>query len=133
MAKQQRASYRESLNNQETRASRQQRPVGMTIAPSLMKPQFVSRIGTRRMLQTDTEHKAESRALVAIEPVSAEMRHGGGGHSSAAFVAQLLAIKAGLPQTRERRRAEPDVATHSYAKAMTPVAPRSGRVLSRAK
>jgi hypothetical protein len=72
----------------------------------------------------------ESRALVALEP--AAERRPPANAPAAPFLTQLLAVKAGVPQTRERRRAEPDVATHSYEMTMTPHAPRSGRVLSRA-
>jgi hypothetical protein len=76
--------------------------------------------------------KAPGRALVAVTPVDAGMRHDVPTHPSAAFVTQLLAIKAGLPQTRERRRAEPDEASHSYEMTMSPRPPLTGRVLSRA-
>lgn len=79
----------------------------------------------------DLEAKAaECRALVALEPPAE--RRPSASVPAAPFLAQLLAIKAGLPQTRDRRRAEPDEATHSYTLNMTPPAPRSGRVLSRA-
>jgi hypothetical protein len=37
-----------------------------------------------------------------------------GGRSRADFIAQLIATKAQAPQTRARRRAEPDVATAAY-------------------
>jgi hypothetical protein len=53
-------------------------------------------------------------------------------HSSAAFLTQLLAIKAGLPQTRERRREEPEVAVHVYEAGMTTPAPHTGTTLRRA-
>ena len=79
----------------------------------------------------DLEAKVgESRALVALEP--AAERRTATGAPAAPFLAQLLAVKANLPQTRDRRRAEPDEATHSYEVSMAPHAPRSGRVLSRA-
>jgi hypothetical protein len=78
-------------------------------------------------LETKT---SESRALVALEPVPE--RHPPAAAPAAPFLAQLIAARAGLPQTRERRRAEPDEATHTYEVTMTPHAPRSGRVLSRA-
>jgi hypothetical protein len=87
-----------------------------------------------RMEWIETEGKpaaaAECRALTVIGPASQ------GGRAvrpaSAAFLAQLLAVKADLPQTRERRRAEPDEAVHCYAHAMTPLPPRAGRMVSRA-
>jgi len=53
-------------------------------------------------------------------------------HPSAAFLTQLLAIKAGLPQTRERRREEPEVAAHVYEAGMGAPLPHSGSLLSRA-
>lgn len=53
-------------------------------------------------------------ALVAIAPAgSIEKRHAGG-RLSADFIAQLIATKAQVPQTRARRRAEPDVANAAY-------------------
>ena len=51
---------------------------------------------------------------------------------SAAFVAQLLAIREDLPQTRERRREAPEVAAHVYEEHMAPMTPDRGKVLSRA-
>ncbi len=53
-------------------------------------------------------------------------------HNSAAFITQLLAVREGLPQTRERRREDPDVASHVYEAHMAPPAPDQGKVLSRA-
>jgi hypothetical protein len=83
----------------------------------------------------DIEAKAgslagESRALVALEP--AAERRPAGATPAAPFLAQLLAVKADVPQTRERRRAEPDEATHSYEEVMAPHPVYTGRVLSRA-
>jgi hypothetical protein len=72
----------------------------------------------------------ESRALVALEPEA--KRRSSATLLAAPFLTQLLAVKAGVPQTRNRRRAEPEEATHSYETTMAPPAPRSGRVLSRA-
>jgi hypothetical protein len=51
---------------------------------------------------------------------------------SAAFVTQLLATREDLPQTRERRREEPEVAVHAYKEQMTPPTPDRGKVLIRA-
>jgi hypothetical protein len=36
---------------------------------------------------------------------------------AAPFLAQLIATARGEPQTRERRRAEPETAAHAYAAA----------------
>lgn len=56
---------------------------------------------------------SESRALVALDPL-----HGRSGntadHRYAPFVAQLVATKDQHPQTRERRRAEPNDALAAY-------------------
>jgi hypothetical protein len=105
----------------------------MTIAPLLMNRQFVSRIGTRRMDRigsNDQGMASGGRAVAVIEPVDSDVLRGTT-HPSAAFIAQLLAIRAGLPQTRDRRRAEPDEATRSYGVSMLPLPVGSGRVLSR--
>jgi hypothetical protein len=72
----------------------------------------------------------KSRSLVALEPET--KRRSSTISPAAPFLTQLLAVKAGVPQTRDRRRAEPEEATHSYETTMAPRAPRSGRVLSRA-
>jgi hypothetical protein len=52
------------------------------------------------------EPRSESRALVAVEP-QAERTDRPMAYRDAPFLAQLLATKADLPQTRARRRAEP--------------------------
>ena len=58
----------------------------------------------------------ESRALVALSPLS-EPSERAAGYRSAPFVAQLVATKDQHPQTRERRRAEPDVVLAAYRAA----------------
>jgi hypothetical protein len=55
----------------------------------------------------------ESRALVAIDPLPGHVRHPSG-HGYAPFVAQLVATKEQHPQTRERRRADPNDASAAY-------------------
>jgi hypothetical protein len=76
------------------------------------------------------EVNATGRALTVCEPVLSHDVHETP-HPSAAFLTQLLAIKEGLPQTRERRREEPVIAAHIYAAHMAPP-PGRGRMLSRA-
>jgi hypothetical protein len=49
---------------------------------------------------------------------------------SAMFLAHLIAVAQQAPQTRQRRRAEPDVANAVYAEACAPSA-RTGRALCR--
>jgi hypothetical protein len=55
----------------------------------------------------------ESRALVALTPATAA-HEPAGLHRQAAFLAHLIATKGQLPQTRERRRAEPAEAIAAY-------------------
>ena len=74
---------------------------------------------------------AECRALTVCETAPAHPAHETL-RRSAAFVAQLLAGKEDLPQTRERRREEPQVAANVYEGHMAPVTPDRGKVLSRA-
>lgn len=75
---------------------------------------------------------AESRALTVIQPAPEHNAPHENPHRSAGFVTQLLAAKAGLPQTRERRREEPGVAAHVYEAHMAPLPAGRGKVLSRA-
>jgi hypothetical protein len=66
--------------------------------------------------ETEPDHTAsaeESRALVALAPITAASERQTG-HRHAPFVAHLLAVKDQHPQTRERRRAEPNEALVAY-------------------
>ena len=84
-------------------------------------------------IETDTWEPAqiECRALVVTD-AGVSHDHFALTHPSAAFLTQLLAIKADLPQTRERRREEPEVAAHVYEARMTGPAPNAGITLRRA-
>jgi len=58
---------------------------------------------------------AESRALVAIEPAAPHASPRAlARHPAAPFLAQLIATHLQVPQTRERRRAEPAEAIAAY-------------------
>jgi hypothetical protein len=72
-----------------------------------------------------------STALVQLAPTVREaFAAHASGRARADFVAQLIAISAKAPQTRARRRAEPEEAIAAYrALDRKPVS--SGRVLSR--
>jgi hypothetical protein len=63
------------------------------------------------------------RALVALAP-AAPHREPSPHHRQAPFLAQLIATKQQLPQTRERRRAEPAEAVAAY-RAMSALIPPS--------
>jgi hypothetical protein len=62
------------------------------------------------------------RALVRITPVppqsGASLRPAAGGRAAAPFLAHLIATVQDAPQTRERRRADPNWATTTYAAMM---------------
>ena len=75
---------------------------------------------------------SECRALVAVSPVkSAEtMRRAPAVRASSAFLAHLIATAEGLPQTREKRRLEPQEASRLYAAAQTAVRLRRARLAS---
>jgi hypothetical protein len=62
------------------------------------------------------EKPALGRALIAIAP-AAEPQDAPSIYRQAPFLAQLLAMRDQHPQTRERRRVEPDVAITAYRKA----------------
>jgi hypothetical protein len=57
-----------------------------------------------------------STALIPIAPAGPAMTPvaSANGHPRADFLAQLIATSAQAPQTRMRRRAEPDVAVAAY-------------------
>jgi hypothetical protein len=84
-------------------------------------------------IETDTWEPAqiECRALIVTDAATSQ-DHFVLTHPSAAFLAQLLAIRADLPQTRERRREEPEVAAHVYETGMTAPPQHAGATLRRA-
>ena len=63
--------------------------------------------------QQAKEPRSESRALVPVAPQS-ERTDRPMAYRDAPFLAQLIATKAKLPQTRARRRAEPTEALAAY-------------------
>lgn len=70
----------------------------------------------RRAANTDAP-EAESRALIAIEapaPTERSFTHHSR-HPAAPFLAHLIATQMQAPQTRARRRAEPEEAISVYA------------------
>lgn len=58
------------------------------------------------------EHDTDSRALVVVAPVA--VHEPPANYRQVAFLAHLIAVKDQLPQTRERRRAEPGEAIAAY-------------------
>jgi hypothetical protein len=83
----------------------------------------------RHASSPDTPTAQASRALIPVRPVEdvtdppSSMRR-----PAAAFLAHLIATDHRLPQTRERRRAEPGEAVNCYAAASRKAArPTGGR------
>jgi len=69
--------------------------------------------------------ETQSRALIAIEaPAPSERAPRVTRHPAAGFLAQLIATQMQAPQTRARRRAEPEEATAVYRSMTTPVSQR---------
>jgi hypothetical protein len=73
---------------------------------------------------------ASSRALIALQPI-ASADTGPHTRPQAGFLAHLIATDRKLPQTRERRRAEPAEAIAAYTAASAPTPSRTGRRLYR--
>ena len=71
---------------------------------------------------------ASARALIPLQPVA---RADASIRPQAGFLAHLIATDGKLPQTRERRRAEPADAIAAYAVAGRAPRPRTGRRLFR--
>ena len=91
-----------------------------------------SRIDPRRDFSpaaTDAAAEA-SRALIPIEPANGVREAPTAGQRPyAGFLAQLIATAGQLPQTRERRRAEPEDAIAAYNQTVNkgPGAPINGK------
>ena len=83
--------------------------------------------------ETPSRHEAKTesgRALIALEPIApgdALLRT----RPQASYLAHLIATKDKLPQTRERRRAEPQDVIAAYAAAEAGPAAPSGQTLVR--
>ena len=70
------------------------------------------------------------RALVTTTTCGQAVTTSARSRPSAVFLAHLIAVAQQAPQTRQRRRAEPDEANAVYAEACAPFA-RTGRALCR--
>lgn len=86
--------------------------------------------GRRRKAEPEREILAPSHSLVPLtdsdtREQSAPMQR------QAAFIAQLLATQAQVPQSRERCRAEPDEAVHAYQAALGAIPYNAGQKFSR--
>ena len=71
--------------------------------------------GAQRPAEAQESGVSESRALVAVEPAAPHASpRTVTRHPAAPFLAQLIATHLQVPQTRERRRAEPADAIAAY-------------------
>jgi hypothetical protein len=84
----------------------------------------VSALARRATNEARDETRTESdSALIAIEPARrSEQDWHPARHPAAPFVAHLIATRMQAPQTRERRRAEPDEAIAVYRSMTKPAA-----------
>ena len=92
---------------------------GESISASAM-----ARRGSGETRKADTP-QTESRALTVEAAIPVDRIPRMTRHPAAAFVAQLIATQMQAPQTRARRRAEPDEANAVYRSMTKPVMARS--------
>ena len=80
------------------------------------------------------DSESNSRALIPLSPARSSEGTQAAVRQPANFLAHLIATGQALPQTRERRRTEPNVATAIYAAARetAPAPAMAGYALSRA-
>jgi hypothetical protein len=71
---------------------------------------------------TPADRPQPGRALVLVGPGQATAVEPAGSRPSAVFLAQLIATAQRAPQTRRRRRAEPNEASTMYAAVSVPAA-----------
>ncbi len=100
---------------------------------SAIRGSIVTPVGRPRREASSSRREpatASSRALIPLEPIAASETplHT---RPQAGFLAHLIATKEKLPQTRERRRAEPHDVIAVYAAAVARPAAPSGIHVSR--
>jgi hypothetical protein len=87
--------------------------------------------GGRRKAEPELEILAPSQSLVPLTADIDAREQSAPMQRQAAFIAQLLATQAQVPQVRERRRAEPDEAVHAYQAALGAIPCKAGQKFSR--
>lgn len=75
---------------------------------------------------------SQRREIVALEPLADAPAHLSQSRPQAAFVAHLIATAHQAPQTREKRRAEPQEASDRYTAVNKPRLVNPGRAFKRA-
>ncbi|MBI5112808.1 hypothetical protein GJ689_06485 [Rhodoplanes serenus] len=92
------------------------RPIDSASRGTVPPPRPLRRVETVEPVTPAEPAAATSRALVSQAESRPPPRPAG--RNLASFLAQLIATSRGLPQTRERRRAEPDEAGAAYRAAL---------------
>lgn len=102
-----------------------------SITPSKPAPAACPRAAQSEVRsETPADLPQPSRALVLVGAGPVASVGSAGARPSAVFLAQLIATAQQAPQTRRRRRAEPNEVSTTYAAVSAPAAP-TGRALSR--
>jgi hypothetical protein len=102
-----------------------------SITPSQPAPAACPRLAqSDAEVGTPADQPQPSRALVLVGSSQGTVVDPAGSRPSAVFLAQLIATAQRAPQTRRRRRAEPNVAVTIYAAVSAPAALK-GRAISR--
>ena len=104
----------------------------LTVKLSGIKAQGGTTGGRDERFAAEQAMVSECRALVPVKAAPQRERGEARRARPAEFLAQLIAAREQVPQARERRRAEPDVAVHAYQAALATPPQRAGRTLSRA-
>ena len=99
--------------------------INLSSASSRMRPDA-------RETATAKAEESSCRALIPLSPVRHTERTQTVVRQPANFLAHLIATEQAIPQTRERRRVEPQIAAAVYAAARQTVVDTSGHALSRA-
>jgi hypothetical protein len=90
-----------------------------------------SRTSRREAAEPSEPARTESRALIPVEaPTPSERTPTATRRPLAAFLAHLIATQSQAPQTRVRRRAEPEEALEVYSTTLAAQGPVAGRVFT---
>jgi hypothetical protein len=95
----------------------------------------MSHLETEAMRATETDNQsteATGRALIPLAPAQSHGHMATAARQPAGFLAQLIATQQSLPQTRERRRIDPQIGAAIYAEAGRPAVVPAPHVLLRA-
>ena len=92
--------------------------LGMPFAMSQLAGRVLSRSETEAAMLAVNDSPSESRALIPLAPTGGATPAPRAVPRQAAFLAHLIATARQVPQTRERRRAEPAEVIAAYTDAI---------------